>query len=69
MWLALLTYPFVPGMMFRSRNLAGASPMLAGLCLLLCYAWSISGPLAAWLMLSRGRSRESESPGATADRA
>ena len=51
MWLALLTYPFVPGMMFRSRNLAGASPVLAGLCLLLSYAWAISGPLAGWLML------------------
>jgi len=65
LWLALLTYPLVPGMLFRSRNLVGASPVLAALCLLLSYAWSISGPIAAWLTLyetDRGKVNRREQP-------
>lgn len=51
LWAALLTYPLVPGMLFRSRELTAANPWLGVLCLLLSYAWGVSAPVAAWLAL------------------
>ncbi len=51
LWLALLSYPLVPEMLFRSRALAEANPALGGLCLGLSYAWAVSAPVVAWFVL------------------
>jgi hypothetical protein len=51
LWAALLTYPFVPGLLFRSGSLVGSSRVLAVVCVLLSYAWAVSGPVAAWFAL------------------
>lgn len=51
LWVALLTYPAVPAMLYQSRALAESNLFLGVLCLLLSYAWGVSGPVAAWLTL------------------
>jgi succinate dehydrogenase hydrophobic anchor subunit len=51
LWGALLTYPLVPAMLYQSRVLAEANPLAGGFCLLISYAWGVSGPAAAWLAL------------------
>lgn len=51
LWLALLTYPLVPWLLFRSAGLSVISPLLSGLCVLLSFGWGITGPVMAWLAL------------------
>jgi hypothetical protein len=51
LWLALLTFPFAPAMIFRSLKLASVSPILAGLCVVLSYCWTVAGPVVGWLAL------------------
>src|SRR5579871_478022 len=48
LWAALLTYPFVPALLYQSGALASSNRVLAGAAVLLSYAWSIAGPVAAW---------------------
>ena len=65
LWLALLTYPLVPGLFFRSHNLSSVSPVLAVIGFALSYAWAITGPVMAWLLLGeadRTRLNRAEHP-------
>jgi len=52
LWLALLTYPLDPWLLFRSATIGAHSRALAICCVLLSFAWSIAGPVLAWLVLS-----------------
>lgn len=52
LWLALLTFPLVPGLFFRSRNLSSVSPVLAVAGFVLSYAWAVTGPVMAWFLLN-----------------
>ncbi len=51
LWLALLTFPFAPGLIFRSVKLASVNPVLAGVCALIAYGWTIAAPIMAFLTL------------------
>ena len=51
LWLALLTYPLVPWLLFQSAGLSAVSPVLSGLCVLLSFGWGVTGPVMAWLAL------------------
>ena len=50
-WLALITYPLVPGLFFRSYNLSSVNPVLAVAAFALSYAWAVTGPVMAWFLL------------------
>lgn len=65
LWAALLTYPFVPALLYQSSSLAASSSALAVTSVLLAYAWSITGPVAAWFSLceaDRARLNRRERP-------
>jgi hypothetical protein len=51
LWLALLTFPVAPAMIFRSKGLASVSVVLAGACIVIAYCWTIAGPVMGWLTL------------------
>ncbi len=51
LWIALLTFPFAPGMISRSLKLASVSPILAGICALAAYGWTIGPGVMAFLTL------------------
>jgi hypothetical protein len=52
LWVALFTYPLVPGLFYRSHNLSSVSPVLAVIGFLLSYGWAVTGPVMAWFLLS-----------------
>jgi hypothetical protein len=49
LWVALLTYPLVPTLLFHGAQLAGPAAAVSGF--LLAYTWAVSGPVMAWLAL------------------
>src|SRR5215472_2058798 len=49
LWVALLTYPLVPTLLFRGAHLAEPAAAVSGF--LVAYAWSVSGPVMGWLAL------------------
>ncbi|HJT89601.1 MAG TPA: hypothetical protein VJ732_17150 [Bryobacteraceae bacterium] len=63
LWLALLTYPLVPNLLFHAAGLEGSIAAVTGF--LLVYAWAVSGPVMAWLALceaDRVRMNRAEHP-------
>ncbi len=51
LWAALLSYPLVPALLFRSASMAGSNRLVAVVCVAVSYLWAISGPVAAWFAL------------------
>ena len=51
LWAALLTYPFIPALLYQSSGVAASNRVLGVAAVLASYAWSIAGPVAAWFVL------------------